>query len=140
MARVPTCHTDARGSRKRGEDHVGILFVLLTKRETHTLEHVSPFASDARHMTYGRVSFHLASSNTISKFSPTSPTIPHVHQLLNLRCMTHLKISNSKRAPNGPSAPRITCSLTSVCGGVGGGGVGGSYGEDFVRYLFCTIN
>jgi hypothetical protein len=74
------CHADVRGRRKRGQDYVGILYVLLNKRETRV---VGPFASDVRHMIYICVSFHLASFNTISKFSLTSPTIPHVHQLLN---------------------------------------------------------
>jgi hypothetical protein len=36
-----------------------------------------------RRAIYGRVSFHLVSFNTVSKFSVTSPTIPHIHQLLN---------------------------------------------------------
>jgi hypothetical protein len=39
----------------------------------------SLFALDVRRAIYERVSFHLALSSTISKFSPTSPTIPDVH-------------------------------------------------------------
>jgi hypothetical protein len=49
------------------------------------------FDPKVRHETYERVSFHLASSSTFSKFSPTSPVISHIQQLLNPRRMTHLK-------------------------------------------------
>jgi hypothetical protein len=53
------------------------------------------FDPKARHMIYGRVSFHLESSITVSKFSPTLPIISLIHQLLIPRCTIGMKNCNN---------------------------------------------
>jgi hypothetical protein len=52
-----------------------------------------------RHTIYGCITFHLASSSTVSKFSTTSPSIPQARQLLNPCHTTRLKIANSLLLP-----------------------------------------
>jgi hypothetical protein len=91
------------------------------------------FDPKARRVIFGRVSFHLASSNTVSKFSPTSPTVPHVHQLLNPRRTTPMQINSLCSTRSFYPSQRMPVGTRLR-------GVGGPHGEDFVYYLFCTFN
>jgi hypothetical protein len=97
------------------------------------------FDPKARYVIYRRVSFHLASSNTISKFSLTSTIIPHIHQLLNPRRTTALKNCNNLGSPLPTSSPVWIpwhgCPRVMLTRGEEGRGE-----KILLVYSFCIVN